>query len=218
MPLAQVTFRDRVFLGPSSTGVGGALGGYLVRAPRVRLVAELGVQDERPASRADALAGMDDRDVAATVGTTVTYRMGPMEGALGVARGLNDGAGLLGTGRLSVSRMLGPLVITAGAGATLADARQMRREFGVTDGEAERRWSLIDAGDDRLQADEGGAYRPSGGLRQVEVSFMLGYMVSDRWSLLGFGGVARLGGEAEGSPLVRRREQFSVGIGLGRRL
>jgi outer membrane scaffolding protein for murein synthesis (MipA/OmpV family) len=161
---------------------------------------------------------MDDRDVVAALGTTLTYRVGPLEAALGVVQGLNDGAGFLGTGRVSVSQVLGHLVIRVGAGATLADARQMRREFGVTDSEARRRQSLIDAGDDRLRADAGRAYRPSGGLRHLGAAFLLGYLFSDRWSLLGFGGVDRLGGEAVGSPLVRREEQFSVGVGLGRQL
>jgi outer membrane protein len=218
IPLAQVTFRERLFLGPSTTGPGGAAGGYLIRSSRVGLMAEASVQDKRPASRADALAGMDDRDVVATVGTTVTYRVGSLEGALGVTRGLNDGAGFLGTGRVRLSQICGRLMIRAGAGATLADVRQMRREFGVTDGEARRRQSLIDAGDDRIEADEGRAYRPSGGLRHLGASLMLGYLLSDRWSLLGFGGVDRLGGEAVGSPLMRRREQFSMGVGLSRQL
>lgn len=218
MPLARLTFRDRVFLGPSTMGPGAAIGGYFVRSARVKVVAEASVQDGRPASRADALAGMDDRDAVAAVSTTVTYRVGPLEGALGVARGLNGASGFLGSGRVSASQVLGRLVITAAAAATLADDRQMRREFEVTGGEARRRQALIDAGDARLEADDGRAYRPDGGVRHLGASLWIGYMLPDRWSLLGFGGVDRLGGEALRSPLVRRREQFSAGVGLSREL
>jgi len=44
------------------------------------------------------------------------------------------------------------------------------------------------------------------------------YPVSQRWSVIGFGGVDRLSDEAADSPLVRRREQFMGGVGLGFRL
>jgi outer membrane scaffolding protein for murein synthesis (MipA/OmpV family) len=43
------------------------------------------------------------------------------------------------------------------------------------------------------------------------------YILSPRWALLGFGGVDRLSDEAAASPLVRRREQVTGGIGLGYR-
>jgi outer membrane scaffolding protein for murein synthesis (MipA/OmpV family) len=44
------------------------------------------------------------------------------------------------------------------------------------------------------------------------------YLFSQRWSLISFGGVDWLSDEATSSPLVRRREQFVGGIGLGWRL
>jgi MipA family protein len=153
-----------------------------------------------------------------TVGATLSYRTGAFEGAVGVIRGLNDGAGLLGTARVSLTQTFDRLMITATAGGALSDARQMRREFGVTDLEAERRRALIAAGDSRLNPDEGNAYRPDGGLRHVGASVTLMYLVSSRWSLLGFAGLERLSNEAAASPLVRRREQLWSGIGLGYRL
>jgi outer membrane scaffolding protein for murein synthesis (MipA/OmpV family) len=95
----------------------------------------------------------------------------------------------------------------------------MRREFGVTELEATRRQALIAAGDDRLDPDDGLSYRPDGGLRHVGASLSIMYPMSQRWSLIGFGGVDRLSNEAAAdSPLVRRREQFTAGLGLGYRL
>ncbi len=217
-PMTQVTYNSRIFLGPSAGGPGGAIGVYAIRTTRVGLAAEAGISDSRPESRADALAGMADRDLVATAGASLTYRAGLLEGLVAVSRGLNDGAGFLGTTRVSVSRRLARTIATAGIGATFADARQMRRDFGVTESEASLRQALIDAGDDRLHRDDGIAYRPEGGLRQVGASASLMYLLSPRWSLIGFGGVDRLSDEAAASPLVRRREQFSGGLGLGYRL
>lgn len=155
----------------------------------------------------------------ATVGASLGYRVGPAEARVGVSQGLNDDAGFLGTARLALTRLFGRrLVATAGVSATFADGRQMRREFGVTELEADRRQALIASGDDRLDFDDGAAYRPDGGLRHVGVSLSLMYAVSQRWSVVGFGGVDRLSDEAADSPLVRRREQFMGGVGLGYRL
>ena len=68
-PLAQVTYDSRVYLGPSAGGgAGGAIGVYAIRTPRLGVAAEVGIQDSRPESRANALAGMADRDVVATAG------------------------------------------------------------------------------------------------------------------------------------------------------
>lgn len=133
-------------------------------------------------------------------------------------RGLNDGAGFLGSARVSTSRRFARFIASAGLGATIADGRQMRRDFGVTEFEASRRQVLIATGDGRLEPEDGIAYRPGGGLHHVGGSLSLTYLLSARWSLVGFGGVDRLSDEATESPLVRRREQYSGGIGVGYRL
>lgn len=218
LPFVQVTYRDRLFIGRSRSGVGGAVGGYVVRSSRATVAFEAGMEQGRPASRADALAGMEDRDAVANLGMSATYRIGPAEAGVSVSRGLNDGAGLLGNGRVSVSRVVGRAVVRVGAGVSFADARQMRREFGVTPAEAQRRRALIAAGDQRLEPEDGESYVPGSGLRHVAGSLMIGYRVSERWSLLGSGGLQYLGSEPATSPLVRRRKQWSVGMGLGRRL
>lgn len=217
-PMTQVTYRNRVFLGPSTTGNGFGLGAYAIRSSRVGVAAELGFLQNRPASRADALAGMEDRDFVATASASLSYALAGLEAGLSVTQGMNDGAGLLGSARLAVTRPLGSRVIaTAGVGATFANARQMKWDFGVTQAESSRRQALIAAGDDRLESDEGNAYSPTGGLRNLGASLSLVFLVSRRWTLLGFGGVDRLSDEAARSPLVRRREQVSGGLGLGYR-
>ena len=93
----------------------------------------------------------------------------------------------------------------------------MRREFGITDAEAARRQALIDVGDAGLQPDDGRAYQPDGGLRHIGAGISLIYPLALRWSLIGLAGVEWLGDEAAKSPLVRRREQFAGGVGVGYR-
>src|SRR5262245_50169579 len=110
-PLVNASFRDRVYLGPSSTGVGFALGAYPIQGSHTRVAVEIGGQDSRPASRADALAGMEDRDMVATAGASVSYRTGPFEAIVAVSQGLNDGAGLIQTNRLVYSRPLGKVFL-----------------------------------------------------------------------------------------------------------
>jgi outer membrane protein len=222
LPLGQVMYANRVYAGPSPSGFGGAVGAYAINTPRWSLGAELGLLDNRPADRADALLGMEDRDLVAMAGANLAYRtvtaLGMVEAIVSGARGLNDEAGFLGTTRLSLSRQFGLLSASAGLNATFADAKQMRREFGVTEAEAIRRQAFIDGGSPVLRPDEGNPYRPDGGLRHLGASFSLAYMLSPRWSLLGFGGLDRLSDEAADSPLVRRRQLLSGGVGLGLRL
>jgi outer membrane protein len=216
-PLADARFRDRVYLGPSSTGIGFALGAYPLQSAHWRLAVEVGGQDSRPADRADALAGMEDRDFVATGGVSLSYRTGFFEGIVAASQGLNDGAGLIQTTRLVYFRPVGKVILGAAAGVALANGKQMRREFGITDSEAARRQALVDAGDGRLESDDARAYAPDGGLRHLGLGVSLIYPVGSRWSLVGLAGVEWLGDEAANSPLVRQREQFAGGLGVGYR-
>jgi outer membrane protein len=216
-PLANVSFRDRVYLGPSSTGIGFALGAYPIQSGHTRLAVEIGGQDSRPASRGDALAGMEDRDAVATAGASLSYRAGFFEAIVAVSQGLNDGAGLIQTTRIAYTRPLGKVLLGAAAGAALANGKQMRREFGITDAEAARRRALVDAGDGRLGPEDGKAYTPNGGLRHLGAGVSLIYPVASHWSLVGLAGVEWLADEAANSPLVRQRQQFAGGVGVGYR-
>lgn len=214
-PLVQVTYRDRAYLGPSASGLGAALGVRLVHTPRMGVAAEVGMMENRPADRADVLAGTTSRDVLGTVGMSFSYRVGPIESTLSATHGLNDGSGLLGRARLGVTHMLGQrLIASLDGSASFATARQMRREFGVTASESLRRIALIAAGDPRLRPDEGRAYSPDGGLTQIGTSLSLTYLLSQHFALFGFGGADRLSDEAAASPLVRERAQFSGGLGM----
>ena len=130
-PLVNASFRDRVYLGPISTGIGFALGAYPIHGSHVRLAVELGVQNSRRASRADALAGMEDRAVA-TPGVNLSYRTEPSRGS-SPSQWLTMGAGLIQTTRAVYSGLLGEgmLRLRPGRGwrmkADAAGVRQLTR-------------------------------------------------------------------------------------------
>jgi MipA family protein len=216
VPIVRITYKGRLFFGPSQTGLGGGIGAYALRTSRLSVAVETGVQDRRPAGRADALAGMEDRPIVASVGATATYRHGPIQAVVGVAKGLNDDAGVLGLVQLSMTRRIRPrLLATVTGSAMFADQKQMLRDFGVTDIEARRRQALIAAGDPRLAPDSGAAYLPeTGGLRQAGASVFLVYVLSPRWSAIATAGVDGLSDTAAASPIVRSRAQATVGTGL----
>jgi outer membrane scaffolding protein for murein synthesis (MipA/OmpV family) len=99
-------------------------------------------------------------------------------------------------------------------GAAFADARQLRRDFGVSGAEAARRQTLIDAGDPRLRPNDGLSFTPGGGVRDGGASASLMYFLSPRLALIGLGGVNWLTDEVADSPLVRSREQAWGGLSL----
>lgn len=219
IPIAKISYRERVYLGPSNSGLGFGVGINFFKLGALTASAEATVLDSRSADRADALAGMRDQKMAFGAGLGLAWRQGGWTIGVGAAHGLNDGAGAIATGSIGYTKMFGrTLILTTSANVTGANAKQMRREFGVTEAEAARRQQLIDDGDDRLNADEGGAYRPGTSLRSVGPSLTAIVLLSPRWSLIGFGGADYLIGDAADSPLVRRRTSLSGGVGLGFRL
>ncbi len=62
------------------------------------------------------------------------------------------------------------------------------------------------------------AFTAKGGLKDVGLSLTATYALSDRWSLLGYGGYRRLVGDFGNSPVVRTagdRNQLTGGVGVG---
>jgi outer membrane protein len=216
IPFLKVSYRDRVYLGPSSGGNGMGIGVNAVRTGPLAVIGEIGFSPDRPADRADALAGMDDRSFVGTATVAAAYTFGPAQLAANATHGMNDGSGTMISGQLGAMLPVIPGVMTSVAfGATWADGRQMRREFGVSTVEASRRQALLDAGDDRLPSDAGVVYAPESGLRNVSASIQMIRPLSQKWAIVGLGSVERLGDEAAASSLVRRRVQVTGGLLVG---
>jgi outer membrane scaffolding protein for murein synthesis (MipA/OmpV family) len=219
LPIIGVDYKNRVFIGASSSGVGAGIGVNLIKSRHLTLTAGLGGSEPRPEDRADALAGMDDRRLGFSAVSGLNYQTGPLSAGVVFSAGLRDNAGMTGTGTLGLTLpVMRRAFLSLGGNITVANQDAMFFEFGVSPIEAQRRANLIAAGDSRLRPGDGVAYSPASGVRDVGATTSLAYMLSPKWSLFGFGSVTRLSDEAAKSSLVRRRTGWITGAGITVRL
>jgi outer membrane scaffolding protein for murein synthesis (MipA/OmpV family) len=213
MPIISLEYKNRLYLGGSSTGVGGGVGAYVVRNQALTWSVDYNGSEARPERRGDALAGMGRRHAASFAGTSVAYTLGTVTANAGVAVGLGRSEGSYGTVGLSTQRQLtSRWVGSLSTGATVASARNMAFDFGVSDEQSAARRALIAAGDTRLEPGDGRAYAPKGGLKEFHGGASLAFLVNDRMRLLAFAQGTRLSHDAELSPLVRARDSGAGGI------
>lgn len=98
------------------------------------------------------------------------------------------------------------LTLMAAASASYADDNYAETYFGI---------NATGAAASGLQA-----FTAEGGIKDVGVSLTASYALSDRWSVVGYGGFRRLLGDFADSPIVETAgsaDQFSAGIGVGYR-
>ena len=144
---------------------------------------------------------MGRRGGATFLGNNVSYSLGPITAGAGVAIGLGSEEGSTAAVNLDTKHRYGRRWIAGLAtGATFANSRNMNYDFGVSTDQAIKRQSLIDAGDSRLYGDDARAYAPKGGLRQMQATGSLGFLLTDRTTMLAFATGSRLGTEAADSP------------------
>jgi MipA family protein len=215
MPVVQLEYKGRYFLGGSQTDLGGGLGAYVVRRSSFTWQVAFDGSQSRPESRGDALAGMGKRAAAAFGSTGVSYRLGFLAAAAGVSIGLGDDEGSYSTVSLSAQRQFGTRWQgQLATGANFADRRHMAYEFGVTGDQSARRRALITAGDPRLHGADGSTYSPGAGLKDARVTASLAYAMTPRTRAMLFARGTRLSDEAGRSPLVRERNSVASGVAL----
>lgn len=215
VPFVDLRFAQRLYVGDGLGGLSAGAGVYLVETGGFSWSADLALTSDRPEDRADALAGLGDRGFGAFVGTTVAYRLGPVEAFATAAVGLEDRMGLLGVTGLSVGQQLGERWFgQAGGAAVFGDCANLRWDFGVSAAQAARRRALLAAGAPELGPADGEPYTPRCGLREVRATASLGYALTPRLSLFGSGSGVRLERGAAESPLTRERNTWEAGIGL----
>jgi outer membrane scaffolding protein for murein synthesis (MipA/OmpV family) len=215
VPILQLEFKERAYLGASTSGIGGGLGVYMLRKPNMSLAAELSSAGKRRESYGDGLAGMGSRDGGTYVGTNASYRVRATTLGAGVAVGLGNDEGSTAAFTTDTKKNLGRRWIAGlSTGATFSDAQNMAFDFGVSPVQAARRQTLIESGDSRLSATEGGTYAPKGGLKQAQVSTSLGFLITKRTTAMAFATGTRLGSEAADSPLTRKRNGVMAGMGF----
>ena len=216
MPVVQLEYKGRVYLGGSEGGVSPGAGAIVLRTPSFRWDVGVSGAEARSESRGDALAGMGRRSAAAFASTGVSYRLGVVMASAAGSFGLGSDQGAhgsvgLGT-QLPLSRRWVAGVSTA---ASFADARNMSFEFGVSREQSIARQALADAGDPRLDGIDVGTYSPDAGLKDVRGGASLAFLLTPRSRLVAFAQATRLSYEAARSPLVRSRTGAVAGAAIG---
>ena len=213
IPIVGVTYRDRFYLGQSQSGLGAAVGAYLLRAHGLTWSVEAGARQMRLDQHTDALAGMDKQSASVSAGTRLAYRLPFVEVATSVAAAESDQ--LLGDVSLSNKTMFGGRWLAmVGGTASFANGASMKHDFGVTEVEAARRRNLLLAGDTRLHAGDDRVYAPGAGLKELRADAAVGYALTERWSGLALASLSHLQGDAARSPLTRERTGLTTGVAL----
>ena len=215
IPLLLVDYRERLYIGQSHTGLDMAGGGYVLRTPALRWTIEVGSYLPRTHRRADALAGMDRMHTRPYLGTGLAYLLGPVEATASIASAAEGEHDLLGTVGVATMLPLAPdWMLGVGTTATFGDRANVAEEFGVTATEAARRRGLLESGDPRLRTGDDRIYAPGGGMKELGANFALLHPMSSRTTMVAFGRLGRLQGDAAESPLVRNRTTMSSGVAV----
>ena len=216
VPIGQLEYRGRVYLGGTQTSSEPGVGAHVYRGGSLTWDVGLSGAAPRRESRGDALAGMGKRAAASVATTGVAYRLGVVMATAGAAVGLGKDEGSYGTVSLGTELPVARRwVVGASTGATFADARHMAFDFGVTREQAAARSTLLAAGDQRLRGIDVGAYTPGAGLKETRTAASLSYLLTRRSRVVAFAQSTTLSGEAARSPLVRKRTGVMSGVALG---
>lgn len=216
LPILQLEYRGRFYLGGSQNSVAPGIGAFLVRTPTLTVDVGLSGSESRPESRGDALAGMGKRSAASFATTSVAWRRGIVMANAGVVVGLGRDEGSYGTvGLASELPLARRWIMGASTGVTFADARNMAFDFGVTSEQSAARQALLAAGDPRLAGIDASAYSPDAGIKEARGGASLAYLLTPRSRLVLFAQGTRLSNEAARSPLVRTRTGVASGVALG---
>ena len=215
LPIVQLEYRGRFYLGGSQSGTGAGIGAYVVRTPSLSVDVGLSGSESRPESRGDALAGMGKRSASSFASAGAAYRRGIVMATAGLSVGLGKDEGSIGTlglgSELPIARRW---IAGVSTGVSFADARNMAFDFGVTNAQSAARQALHDAGDPRLDGIDVAAYSPDAGLKEARGAASLAYLLTDRSRVMLFAQGTRLSSEAARSPLVRSRTGVVSGVAL----
>jgi outer membrane scaffolding protein for murein synthesis (MipA/OmpV family) len=219
VPFVNLRIARRFYVGQGLGGASAGAGVYLVEHRGFSWTADLALTSDRPEDRTSALAGMGDRGFGVFGGSTLAYRIGPLQASAAAAIGLEDRMGLMGVLGLSAGGSLGGRWFgQAGSAAVFGDCANLRWDFAVSRTQAQRRAELIEDGAPDLGAGDSVPFIPECGLRELRLTASLGYALSQRLSIIGIGSGVRLERGAAASPLTRERNTWEAGLGLSWRL
>lgn len=159
----------------------------------------------RDADDDDRLEGLDEIDRAGELGVRLGYRFAGADAYATIRKGFGGHDGVVGNIGLRYTQPVSPrLSVTGGLEADYADAEYMGTYFGVTPEES--------------LASGYPVHDPEGGLKSATATLELRYQATEATAVLGRVQAERLMGDAADSPIVRDKDQLSVGIGVVRSL
>nr|WP_320133756.1 MipA/OmpV family protein [uncultured Holophaga sp.] len=215
LPFFKADYKRRLFLGSNPAVLGLGVGVRAMEYGPFTWDLGLGYAQGRKENQADVLAGMGKQRDNLWGGTALSCHLGPVEFSLSGGHGLHAESGdrfKLGSG---LHLRLGPRWMTGlQASISAANRKGMAYQFGVNGTQAAARQSLIASGDTRLRAGEDRLYQPAGGLSQADLGLMAGYRLTDHWNLMSMTTATHLMPKAAESPLVRRQNSISAGLGI----
>lgn len=215
LPVVSADYEGRWFIGGSRVAIGAGVGYRALRSGPFTVDLGLGVGEGRKEDRADALAGMGNRSVTAWAGSNLAYRLGPLGFRVNVVRALSQDGGTRATFATSFNRRLDErwgLGLSASVG--FADAANLAFDFGITPEQAATRAQLLALGDRRLRSGDAQAFAPKADLREMGAGASLNYLAAPRWRYFLFTSANHLSDEVSLSPLVRKRDTLSAGLGF----
>ena len=219
VPFLDLRIARRFYLGDGLGGLSAGAGMFLVESGGFSWSADLALTSDRPEDRTDALAGMGDRGFGVFGGSTIAYRIGPVEASAAAAVGLEDRMGLIGVlGLTAGGRLGGRWFGQAGGNAVFGDCANLRWDFGVSGAQAQRRRVLVESGAPDLGPKDSVPFRPACGLRELRSNATLGYALGPRLSIFGTATGVRYERGAAASPLTRERTTWEAGVGVMWRL
>ncbi|MCZ8309311.1 MAG: MipA/OmpV family protein [Magnetospirillum sp.] len=208
LPLIDVVWRDRVFLSTMN-----GLGAWAYRADGFSIGGAIGYEFGRDESLdRSELDGLGDVDAAAQARLLAEYRTGPfrLDAALARALGGSDGTTL----RIGASMgypINDKLRLMPGIAAVWADENYMDAYFGVTAAQSALSRARLGTAAGKSQ------FEAKSGVKNVDLSLMASYSLTQNWMLRGGGGVRFLVGDAADSPISKRDTAPFVNLGLAYR-
>ncbi|WP_155931694.1 MipA/OmpV family protein [Methylopila sp. 73B] len=149
------------------------------------------------------LKGLGDIDPGGVVGGLLSYQAGPFQIYAGLDQTIGGSEGMTGTFGGKASHQYERFIFSADASATWANNRHMDAYFGISS-----RQSLNSGLPE---------YEAKSGIKRVDLSASVTYMVTENWLVTGVGGAGLLVGDAKDSPVVKDDVQPFVMLGAGYR-
>ena len=197
VPLIAIRYGDRITAGPLGLGVA------LVDWQGLRIGPLLGIEGGRRESVDPHLNGLGDISTSVTGGAFISYRVGLFDFYATARQAINDsGSGLDGLVQLNYRQALVPrkLYLIAGPDMEFGDKEHEQTWFGVTPTQSMQSGLPV--------------FSPEGGVNTVGVHANLTYIASEHVIWHGFINLKDLVGQASDSPIVERRIEHVIGLGV----